>query len=334
MPLQNIPWAVGGGAYNEVEGARLALYAATSGGRGVMAPRDMRVTALPTPGPAVRIYSGAGVSPNYYPTAGGGQSYAMREISSTDFPVPATGSSGAAVRYLIARVQDEQYEGDTKANPKTDPRNSYQWVSALPTTYPFVELYRLNQPANTATITNAMLTDIRQMANPRVKPVNRSRPSVTTDTGMKLSSTTGEWFPGDGAATGARQEIEVPEWAVRMIVEPSWYGVRYEANSNCYGTFWVSYGPSTAGGANGEPFLYKTQEFQFDSAGAKANTYRTNWLMSDDRAVGSNMRGKLCTFAFRAKRNSASTNNGVSMDGLSGLSLKVTFLEEPDRSTE
>lgn len=333
MSLQNIPWAIGGGAENDVEGARLALYAATNGGRGIMAPRDLRVTALPTPGTAVRIYSGAGVTPAGYPDAGG-QSYAVRESSSTDFPVPATGSSGGATRYLIIRVMDEQYEGPKPTNPKTDPRNAYQWVSALPTNVPFVPLIKLVQPKSTATITNAMITDIRQMANPRVKIVNRSRPSVASDTGMKLSSTTGEWFPGDGAATGARQEIDVPEWAVRMIVEPAWYSVRYEANSNVWGQFWISYGPSDGGGASGEPFLYKTQEFQFDSAGAKANTYREPWLMSDDRAVGANMRGKQATFAFRARRAAGATNNAASMDGVSGLSLKVTFLEEPDRSTE
>lgn len=333
MTLANMPWAIGGGAENDVEGARLALYAATNGGRGVMLPRDMRVSALPTPGPFVRIYKGAAVTPNDYPN-GGGQSYAVRETDSTDFPVPATGSSGGATRYLIVRIEDEQYEGGTKTNPKTDPRNFYRWVSALPTTVPYVPLVKLVQPANTATITNAMLTDIRQMANPVPKIVNRSKPSVTSGAGMKLSSTTGEWFPGDGQATGARQEILVPNDAVRMIVEPSWYGVRYEANSNCYGTFWISYGPSNAGGANGEPFLYKTQDFMFDSAGAKANTNREPWLMSDDRAVGANMRGQLCTFAFRAKRDPASTNNGVSMDTKSGLSLKVTFLPEADPSTE
>lgn len=336
MALQNIPWAIGGGAENEVEGARLALYAATNGGRGIMAPRDLRVTALPTPGGAVRIHSGAGVTPNDYLGPGGaGQSYAVRETSSTDFPVPATGSSGGAVRYLIIRIKDEQYEGPKPANPATGPRNFYEWVGALPTTVPYVPLKKLNQPANTATITNAMLTDIREMANPRILVVNRSRASVASDQGMALNSKTsaGEWFPGDGTPTGARQQIFCPAWATAMVVEPAWYQVRYSA-ANVWGRYWINYGPSSAeGNYSGQPFPYNTQEFAFDAA--EGNIQRQPWLMSDYRTISSSMRGQMMTFAFRARRHDSSTATGVvRMDGLSGLSLKVTFLEEPDPSTE
>ncbi|WP_278372227.1 hypothetical protein [Brevibacterium casei] len=334
MALQNIPWAIGGGAENDVEGARLALYAATKGGRGIMAPRDLRVSALPTPGGAVRIHAGAAVTPNDYP-GGAGQSYAVREISSTDFPVPATGSSGGAVRFLIIRINDEQYAGAKPTTPATDPRNAYQWVSALPTTVPHVPLVKLDQPANTATITNAMLTDIRQMADPKILPFGRSRASVASDQGMALNSkaAAGEWFPGDGTPTGARQEIYCPPWASAMYIEPSWYSVIYSP-ANVWGRCWINYGLSTSeGNYNGQPFPYNTQEFAWDAA--EGRTQRQHWLGSDYRAIPASMRGQMLTFAFRARRHdSASGSNVVRMDALSGLSLKGLFFEVPDPSTE
>ena len=55
MALRPVPWAIGHGAHNSAEGARMSLYAATNGARGVINPGDMRVTALPVPGAAVRI---------------------------------------------------------------------------------------------------------------------------------------------------------------------------------------------------------------------------------------------------------------------------------------
>lgn len=333
MPLRPVPWAIGNGAENSVELARAGLFVGSNGATGIVGIKDFKVSALPTPGAAVRVAKGTGVISSTYPGTFG-QSYAVQEQSFTDVPVAATGSSGATVKYVYVLVEDTQYGGQTPPSVKNGPYNDYAVTTTLPSNQPYLLLARINQPASTATITNAMITDTREMANPRVKIVNRARPSVASDTGMKLSSTTGEWFPGDGAETGARQEIDVPSWATRMIIEPAWYSVRYEANTNVWGFYWISYGPTGGGGADGEPFLYKTQGFRFDAAGAKANAMRTNWLMSDDRYVPAAMRGKSGSFAFRARRDSSASNNAAVMDKWSGLSLKVTFLEEPDRSTE
>ncbi|MCD1287348.1 MULTISPECIES: hypothetical protein [unclassified Brevibacterium] len=327
MPLRPVPWAIGNGAENSVELARAGITSATSGATGIAEPGDFIVKALPTPGAAVRVHKGGGVIKSTYPGVFG-QSYAVQEQSYTDVPVAATGSSAGATKYVYVLIKDPQYGGQNPPSVENGPYNDYAVTTTLPVDQPYLLLAKINQPKSTATIAQAMIEDLRKVANPLWEPIHRSRPSLSTDTGMKLSSTTGEWFPGDGAETGARQIVDVPDFAVKMILKPSWLSVRYDAGKNAFGQFWLSYGP------NDNPLKYSTQEFQFDSAGAAANAYRTNWLGSAYVTVPKECRGAQITFAFRARRDPASANNAASMDGLSGLDLSGFFLQVADPSTE
>lgn len=333
MPLANIPWATGGGAENDVEGARLSLYASTKGGRGIILPGDMRVTALPTPGPFVRVASGGCVTPNIY-QGGGGQSYAMREISSTDYPVTATGSSGAAVKYLVAAVHDEQYEGGAKTNKKTDPRNNYQWVSSLSgLTFPFVELLRLDQPANTAAIAGSMLTDIRKIADPRRDSAQHYRPRVATDNSPQNNlnareAAGGEYFPG-GAGYANTFTVEIPWWATQMKIRAEWSGLRFEGGRNSFGNLWMEYGLEYRDHTwpNKQQWEFATQSYMFDSATA-GNTHRMDKSVGDTKTIPAKLRGKVVTFAYKGAL-AATAQTGVSMDGMSGLMTDLTFIQAP-----
>lgn len=328
MALQNVPWAIGNGAHNPVEGARLSLYAATNGATGVMGPTDMRVTALPVPGGAVRVHTGACVAKSRYPGASG-QSYAMRETSSTDVAVTATGSSGGATRYLVARVHDHQYTGEpTPADVKNGPYNAYEWLAqdprVTPPAFPVTPLIKVVQPANTATITNAMIEDIREVANPRTLDVWRPRPNIASDNEWNnITGPDGEWFPN----SGGEQSIYIPEWATRVQISATWIGIRYMEGRNPYGECWVEFGPYLRPSTR----AYSTQRFMYDSAGAVANTHRVNWIAEDDRSVPADIRGTTQVFVMKARKVGPDT--GASIDGMSGVSLKVRFLEVADPST-
>lgn len=207
MALDSVPWFIDGGAKHSAAVARMLAYAATNGATGVNAPGDMKVTALPTPGAAVRIMPGGASMENRYP-GGGQQSYTARNASATDVAVSATGSSGASVRYLIIRVDDPEFGGATPADVLNGPYVRPVLVSSITNlAYPFVALARINQPANTATITQAMITDLRQVANPRqVQYVEMGVPVA----GAKMDTSVGDQYPS------YRPSIEVPSWAVEV----------------------------------------------------------------------------------------------------------------------
>ncbi|WP_420733180.1 hypothetical protein [Brevibacterium luteolum] len=340
MPLKPVPWATGNGADNPVEGARLALYAATKGARGVAGPGDMRVTALPVPGGAVRVHTGGSVTPNDYIPGGGGQAYAMREESHSDIPIPATGSSGGATRYLVARVDDPQYAGPEPADPVNGPYNRYALVgSETGHAYPHVPLAKITQPANTATITPDMITDIRTIALARREERVFARPRVQADNSPQNWLTAklnvgGEYFPGGGESPNGFT-VRVPDWAVMMIVEADWLSVRYQGEKSSWGLFWMEYGTEFRNRAwpgfanNKHNYEFSTQGFAWDQS--EGPTYRTNWRLMDTRPVPAKLRGKDVAFIFKAAIDDASgaLSNVASMNSISGLGCKLTFIEAP-----
>lgn len=330
MALRPVPWAIGHGAHNAAEGARLSLYAGTGGARGVMAPTDMRVTALPVPGAAVRISEGAAVMPNDY-VPGASQSYAIEEESSTDFPITATGSSGGAIRYLIARVMDDQYAGQAPANVKNGPYCGYQWLSTdprvAPPAYPWDLLARVDQPANTATITPAMVTDLREIAQPMIVERSVVRPVIVKDITSIWSHSLnhvvgengmrGEKFPD----VGNDFKIKAPDGANRVIIHTEVTGVRYDGRlSN--GPWWVTFGP------DGQGEKYTTQDFAWDSLAA-GDPYTGNLLLTEELALPADCRGKLMNFTIRAGIDDRwnTVRGAMSLTARSGMSMSAKFLK-------
>lgn len=334
MALDQV-WAVGGEAENAVEGARLSLYAAMRGARGVILPNHMKVSALPTPGAFVRIINGAATAPNdYLGTDGNGQQYAGREIDSTDFPVAPTGSSGAQTKYLIWAVHDEQYEpGMAPADKVKGLRNTYEWVSTLNgITYPYVKLARLDQPKNTATITNAMLTDIRELADPRKDFGTLSRPRVAGDnTGTTPNLVTrwsvdskeyyGEFFPGGDGVSNVGQ-IYLPHYATYMAISAKWMGLSMNTSKNPRGRYWIEFGdeyrPHTW--TAGRQYEFTTQQFGFSPT-------QTEWSLEDAVPIPKKLRGKNVYFCFKAGLNDGIATDSVAMYSLGGVSVRVDYTE-------
>ncbi|MGO3021961.1 MAG: hypothetical protein ACTIIH_01825 [Brevibacterium sp.] len=334
MALDQV-WAVGGEAENPIEGARLSLYAALRGARGVILPNDMKVSALPVPGPFVRIVQGAATSPNdYLGIDGGAQQYAGREDSHTDFPVAATGSSGAQTKYLIWAVHDEQHEpGLTPDDPVNDPRGTYQWVSSINgLTFPHAPLVRLNQPANTATITKEMLTDIRELASPRKDFGQFSRPRVAGDnvgttpnlvTRWSVDSKEyyGEFFPGGDNIPNVGQ-IYLPHWATHMNVSAKWMGLSMNTSANPRGRYWIEYGDEYRSHTwtGGRQYEFSTQQFGFSPT-------QTEWSLEDAVPIPKKLRGKNVDFCFKAGLNSGIPTDSVAMYSLGGISVRVDYTE-------
>ena len=333
MPLRSTPWATSGGANgrggaeNLVEMARADAYMGSSGATGIVEPGDLKVSALPTPGAAVRVIQGTAVIKSLYPGVFG-QSYISQEQSFTDIPIAATGSASGLKKYLYIMIEDTQYKGQVPDDEATGPYNSYQVTTDLPTFTPYILLAEINQPKSTATITKEMITDRRKVANPRVLDVPVPRPIVTGDTGLALTSRNafpqGEWFPNAGGNDNTgRYDIEVPEWASYMHIRCEWLSISYTNNPGS-GLFWVSFGP---GGGGTSPTWY-TQGFGWNSEGGSTEM---PWLLEDTARVRPEWRGSILSFFPRANKTTDTSYPGtVKMSPRSGMVFKVRFTQIPD----
>lgn len=330
MPLRPVPWAIGNGAENSVELARAAAFIGSSGSTGVVDPVDFGVTALPTPGAAVRVKLGTGVIRSTYPGVVG-QSYVVQEQSYTDVPVAATGSSGAAVKYVYVLITDTQYGGQNPPSVENGPYNEYAVTTTLPQNQPYLLLARINQPASTATITNAMITDMRELAMPKREQLMFGRPRVSADMSRSLGFSVadgGEYFPGGGGNPNTF-EVDVPSWATRIMIDAAWMSVRYAGGTNPYGEYWIEYGDEYKNRTwpNNQQFEFATQHFMFDSEGS-AGTGRRDWRLMSSQHMPAKLRGKTITIAFKAGRSdTAFPATAVQMDALSGLGMQLAFVQ-------
>ncbi|WP_346921861.1 hypothetical protein [Glutamicibacter creatinolyticus] len=332
MAIDPKPWMVGGGASHSVEVARLLPYATSSGAEGIVEPISLQVQAMQTPGKNVRVAPGAAFIRNRYKGALQ-QSYVFRNASQTEVTITATGSAGARTDLLVARVLDPQFEGPEPEDPDAFDYSRFEVIEGVPTntksakdlnlSYPAIALARITIPKSTATITNSMVTDLREVALPRRDDVWRPRALVTED--MEVLTGTGpvgEWFPNSGGV----QEIYIPEWATRAQIRCQWLSVRYGAG-NAYGQMWVEFGPYK-GPSERER---STQRYQFDTPAAD-NVMRANWNVVDDVYIPAALRGTTQHFVPKAAWLGG-VRNSVSLDGVSGMSMEVRFLEVADPST-
>ena len=339
MALDPVPWFVGGGAQHSAESARNLAWTATQGRTGIATPDDLEVSQTSTASGAVYIAPGGAAIESTHVGAAQ-QSYMIRNPSRYTLSVPANTSDSAVTRYVIADVVDPQYAGNPPANVAEGPYTFFRVVNSLNVGRPFVHLATLRIPGNTSVVTNSMITDARQLLNPRRQEYVFARPRVASDDSSQnllkaRISSGGEFFPGGGGSPNEFQ-VPVPEWAELMIVEADWISVRYQGGKSSWGNYWMEYGTeyrsnSWPGFANNKhQYEFATQDFSWDQAENSA-TYRTNWRLMDTRTVPNKIKGKNTTFVFKAAvSNSSNAQTGVaSMDRVSGLGCRLTFIESP-----
>ncbi|WP_146145875.1 hypothetical protein [Arthrobacter woluwensis] len=130
----------------------------------------------------------------------------------------------------MARVLDPQYEGTAPADPTVfdyarfaviEGVSGSATVKSLNLQYPAIDIARVTLPANTGTVTAAMITDLRRVAQPR-----RERAMVTIFPTAPVSVPTtgyGSW----PITAGQRPSVYVPTWATRVDVIAHVSGIKY-----------------------------------------------------------------------------------------------------------
>jgi hypothetical protein len=128
--------------------------------------------------------------------------------------------------------------------PGTDQIAYFQVISnvssaatAIPDSRTGIPLARIDIPASTSTITNAMVTDLRKVANPR-----RSR-SLLTQSPASISTGIGSSTSYSYFSTAAGWNITIPDWASKVIVKLDVSPLRYDLG-NFFGQISATFGAS------------------------------------------------------------------------------------------
>lgn len=247
MTFENTAWAIDGALLGSSL-ARRAEYAAVGGTHGVVQKNDLKVTQLAVPGVGLLIEPGVGLVNNDYQTIPNETYVVSNPSTHTIAAIDMPASNPAAKSYLMAIVIGDPdfsqtghpWMGSTDPAPGTE--QSFQYVrptlievapgaTTLSVNYPALVLARIDIPANTTTIIDSYITDLRAMGQPRTSQDLFVSPGNSWVTATPVYIPSGAVFANWGA-TAFGPSVKVPSWASRAIIVTSVNGVRFSDDSS------------------------------------------------------------------------------------------------------
>lgn len=312
MPLFPVPILVNG-ATHSAQQFRMLVRDLASAAEGITEGDDLKVTQLSTPGGGVQIADGSGIVRGRVSAFQG--SYAACNTGAATINVASNGAGATRYDMVILRVEDPEYEGTL--NPETNNINYFQIVSnvsSTATTIPGgltgIPLARIAIPVSTSTITNAMITDLRKVANPRRQRdlVTQSPASISTGIG---SSTSWSYF-----STSAGVNVTIPDWATKAIVKIDISPLRY-----ALGDFWGKIG-ATFGSS------LTTQDVSLDD-NQGTGVRRIPAVIADTLTIPDAYRGTTQLLRVRAAGLNAGQAARLYVDSGTSIAYDVQFEEGP-----
>lgn len=226
MTWDNGPWAVEG-SQTSADVGRLLAWHAVKGLTGIGSPTDLRVLALDVPGGEVRVMPGTcslpvrAIGKNY-------QVYVGSNPTEDRIGIPATGSSSGRSDLIVARVENP-ISGEPWSPPQDPLTGQYIFTRRYPnvpagTTHvdqvdpaaSAITLARIDLPANTGTVTQGMIADLR-------KPSAAPFPELATFSDTQVYTATSTLNP-PATGSGYRQSdwVDWPGPAAWNVPVPSW----------------------------------------------------------------------------------------------------------------
>ncbi|MFC9497648.1 hypothetical protein [Streptomyces sp. NPDC056982] len=313
MALETTPIAVTGGEHTAQQ-FRMMIRDLAQNNQGITSGDHLKVSALSTPGAGVQIGDGSATITGKVSSVQG--AYNVYNIGSDTKSISATGGTGRS-DMLILRVMDPEYEGSR------DPSdcaffdivsNVSSSATTVPSGYSAIPLARIDIPASTATITNAMIKDLRQVTNPRKD--RTLYPYYAADPLVEISGTSETWltFPNLTMAN-----IAIPSWAAMAKIVFTVSSLRL-ATGNVWGNFRFMLGSIEAA-------QYVGIDDNQGSA-ARRNTVIMVETIDLTTTAGAAMRGT--TQAFKSRMRTRSSNAGkIGVDATTTFNIDVEFTEGP-----
>lgn len=285
------------GPKHRAELFRVLAYAATQGSEGVIAPYDCRVLDLfPTPGPQIRIQSGAVAIRNRSSNIDN-QTYIANNRLETRLDVAPTGATGRT-DLVIVRLRDPQYSPWTSVIPQGADINTFQYAEPLiiqnvpaGTTsaldlnlgYSAYALAKITIPPNTTNITQAMITTLRKVAVQRRTDFFK-RQDVPNGTEPFSSATEDTWLKFPPSTAIPDISIPIPDFATKAKIRIDITGLSlFSGNFSASWQYRMFLGTDIITSAN--TFMNETE----------ASLQRLSFVLSDDMTIPDTLRGKTVT---------------------------------------
>lgn len=311
MALNTTPFVVTGGEHTAQQ-FRMMIKDLAQGNSGVTQGSYLKVSALSTPGAGVQIGDGSAVIAGVAAPNQG--HYNVYNIGTDTVGISATGGTGRS-DMIVLRVQDPEYEGSR--DPDTAAffdvvSNVSSSATTVPSGYSAIPLARIDIPSSTATITNAMIVDLRKVANPRRERI--LYPYYAADPLVEISGTSETWKTHPNLTMAS---IAIPSWAATAKIVFTVSGVRL-ADGNVWGNFRFMLGTVEAAQWVGID----------DNQGASARRATVQMVETIDLTTtdGAAMRGT--TQAFKSRMRTRATNAGaIGVDATTTFNIDVEFTE-------
>ncbi|MFF4606092.1 hypothetical protein ACFY12_25545 [Streptomyces sp. NPDC001339] len=309
MTLAQAPLLVDG-ATHSAQTFRQMIKDLSRGQEGVTEAPALKVAPLPVPGAGVQVGDGSAVVRGKANMWQG--SYTAYNIGATTVPVAPTGATPRS-DLVVLRVTDPEYEG--ALDPAADAINTFEVIpnvaktaTAVPPGVTGIPLARLDLPANTGTVTAAMIQDLRKVANPRRE---RTLYSAYPSQRSKAWQDDGQYHTWP---TEARWMIPVPEWATKAIIVVTLAGLRLDF-ADVYGVMHLILGDVVGQGT------------VIDDDQGKA-IRRTTAVVADTLTVPAEYRGTNRSLFLRTRMDTEDKGD-LSVDEGTSIVADVEFTEGP-----
>lgn len=318
-------------------GLRRQLQRDVGTGSGVVRPGDLKITQMTPPGAGVKIAAGDDLIQSGDPGANR-ETYGIPLFTEQNYMgddgegLPGTGSqvpTGGRRDMVFHEVLDPELP--KHYTPRENwPDGALSKLSVIQNVGKAAKriedvpalagvtgyaLAAITYPADTATVTNSMIEDLRVVQSPRSAVATRQYELVASDGSQAITSTaaypSGQTWPSQIESAWA--QIEIPEWAARMRIVLTWSGVQIPTGA-ATGYVWVQVGENV----NPDRRVLQARKWAND---------REGWRATGDIAVPASMRGKPQWFFPRATRLTGTNATAPVLDSLSGLDLLVEFYE-------
>lgn len=297
---------------------RLMLQSATIGSQGVVGPLDCQVTQTGVASAGIIITPGACVVLGQETTFQGSY-YGYNVGNDTTLSISSTAGSIRS-DLIVVRAEDPTWAGSPWGNPASGQILFPRVISGVsgstvvaPGGISAIALARIDIPVSTSIITNAMIHDVRQVANPQrifdMQAVTGPGSPSAWSTG-----TTNVQFP-----TGATWSIQIPVWATSMVCMWQASELLYQnlGNGVARGWIWPVIGSSITA---------PTVQFPLSLVSMNSSTgpWRHTIGGGGKVAIPASMRGTTQTLQFAQKADGTNTGK-MAFDEGSGVQIAYEF---------